>query len=111
MRDIDKAIELLKPLAERYCWNDKWAGSQMEKALVLLKSAKAEPGEFSSCGTVKGLLDQLGRHRHLFDQMVAEKQAQAERIEKLETFLTNLKDCASAGDITLIEQVLEGDET
>ena len=42
MRDIDKAIKLLKPLAERYCWNDKWAGSQMEKALVLLKSAKQE---------------------------------------------------------------------
>ena len=36
--------------------------------------------------------------------------AKCKRIEKLETFLTNLKDCASAGDIALIEQILEGEE-
>ena len=42
-------------------------------------------------------------------RLTAENKAQAERIEKLETFLTNLKDCASAEDITLIEQVLEGE--
>ena len=35
--------------------------------------------------------------------------AKCKRIEKLETFLINLKDCASAEDITLIEQVLEGE--
>jgi len=42
-------------------------------------------------------------------ELTAENKAQAERIVKLETFLTNLKDCASAEDITLIEQVLEGE--
>ena len=44
-------------------------------------------------------------------RLTAENKAQAERIEKLETFLTNLKDCASAGDIALIEQILEGEES
>ena len=43
-------------------------------------------------------------------RLTAENKAQAERIEKLETFLTNLKDCASAGDITLIEQALKGEK-
>ena len=56
-----------------------------------LESAKSEPGEESSCGIVKGLLDQLGRHRNLFDRLVAENNAQAERIEKLEAALAEAR--------------------
>ena len=66
---------------------------QEDKILALteriekLESAKAEPGESSSCGTLKSLLDQLGRHRNLFDRLVAEKQALTERIERKEKAL------------------------
>jgi len=64
-KEIDRLTAEKQALAER-----------IEK----LESAKSEPGEDSSCGIVKGLLDQLGRHRNLFDRLVAENNAQAERI-------------------------------
>jgi len=106
---------------------------QIEK----LESAKAEPGEFSSCGTVKSLLDQLGRHRHLFDQMVAENERlkeklsgmlvenkdQAERIaelQKYERFYQHIKSHLTSDQVVIckicgkslleIEQVLEAEE-
>jgi len=104
---------------------------QLGRSLALLESAKAEPEPTKqvllrlltqSRAEVESLTAELAEaqepasasqrlYKKLATELAKKNKALTERIEKLETFLTNLKDCASAGDITLIEQVLEGEES
>jgi len=86
MREIDEAIELLKPVIDRCKYNDGYAADIVRQALALLESAKAGPtgngwddipeiaamlkdeaepeaGEFTSIDAVHGELKYCKEHR------------------------------------------------